>query len=149
MHLMQFHLRYLIFLKHCLRKNKSIHVCLSPERRHPGKLIWKYCCYCNFTPAVAKITISVYKNSSTYLWIRVTQYFSVMFCMFVICQQPYWCLLSTFYKNYSIKIKYLELSSILLPFSTLQSPGVVYLQFLLCSGVADWQLTNDESSFLD
>lgn len=48
-----------------------------------------------------------------------------------------------------MKIKYLELSSILLAFSTPQSPGGVYLQFLLCSGVADWQLTNNEGSFLD
>lgn len=45
-----------------------------------------------------------------------------------------------------MKIKYLEL---LLAFSPLQSPGVVYLQFPLCSGVAAWQLTNNEGSFPD
>lgn len=53
-------------------------------------------------------------------------------------------------QNYNIKIKYLELSSIFHDSSTLQSPGVVYLQFLLCSGVvAAWQLTSNEGSFLD
>lgn len=72
MYPMQFFLRYPIFPKHSVRKNKSIHVCLSPEMRRPEKLIWKYCCYCNFTPPAAKITTSVYKNSSAYLWIRVT-----------------------------------------------------------------------------
>lgn len=48
-----------------------------------------------------------------------------------------------------MKIKHLELSGILLAFSALQSPGVVYLQFLLCSGVATWQVANNEGSFPD
>ena len=104
-------------------------------------MIWKYYYYCNFTPAVAKITICLQKQLKLFMDQNDLVFFSCVLHVY----DNLACVPSVLLnKNYNMKVKYLELSTILLAFSALQSPCAVYLQFLFCSEVvSDWQLTSN------